>query len=168
MIGLVKAPQLNFNSLLGVGVVLSLLLSFVLGEYRIKRLAIGSFAGFIIADKLATTVLGYLQKQSWGRGVELGIVQIVLFCGVIIAMMVGHGDEAGRGKGGLKVMVLALLTMLFVVASVIGFLPAGNRESLITDYNLASMIYGWHYVWLLASAGWLALLNYLPKPDKKK
>ncbi len=168
MIAFVKAPALNFNNLFGLGVLLTLLLGFVLGEYRVKRLAIGSFAGFIIADKLAVVVLNYLQKQSWGKGSELGVVQIVIFCVTIVMMVVGHGDEAGRGKGGVKVLVFALLTMLFVASSVISFLPTNSRETLVTDYNLASMIYGWHYIWLLASAGWLALLNYLPKPDKKK
>lgn len=161
-------PNINFNAkaLIVVGIIL--VLGIVLGEHRAKRIAMGSFVGFIVADKLGQGAFNYLQKQTWGQGVSLSTVQIVLFAAFVLLLTAGHSEELGRGHINLKLIILSLLTSVFIIASLIGFLPPGSREQLVTDYNIAALIYNWQYGWLLATALWMALLNYLPKPDKKK
>jgi len=161
-------PNINFNAKALMVVGLVVVLGIVLGEHRAKRIAMGTFVGFIVADKLGAGAFNYLQNQSWGRSVSLSAVQIALFVSFMVLLTIGHSEEHGRGHINLQLIILSLLTSIFVIASLIGFLPEESRTQLTTDYNIAAMIYGWQYIWLLATAVWMVILNFWPKPDHKK
>ena len=145
--------DLIFFGILG----LSAVGSFVLGEEKSQRLAIGvivgSFAGSQFAEqinKLAGSKVSFLNQ---------GLVAIILLALCILICMVGKNVRDSKWpKSKIKAIIFGLLSALAGTGYVIANLSESARNSLVTDHNLAAMVYdlrlylmGALIVWLLVS-----------------
>ncbi len=149
---------------LGAGLVLA----FVAGEGRVKKLATGSLVGFLVATQLGELVHAQLAKVSFMPDWSLATVQLVLFAVGTLLFNLGkvHHVE-GRQRVNAVSIAVAVITMAFIFASVLGFLTDSTRARLLNDYNLAAMLYNWHLVLLGLTAAGLIILEIMGANTKK-
>lgn len=149
--------KLGFD-LIFFGVIgLSAVGSFLLGEEKSQRLAIGviigSFAGSQFAEPI-NKAIG--DKASF---LNQGTVAIAILAVCILVCMLGKNVRDSKWpKSKIKAVVSGLLAALAGAGYVIANLSEQARNSLVTDHNLAAMAYdlrlylmGALIVWLLAT-----------------
>ncbi len=96
---------------------------------------------------------------------KLGFVALV--CTV---MFFGSLMSQKKARDKIRSIPLAILTALFITGFGVGLLPTSARESLVTDFNLAAQIYNFRFVFMVALAVWLVVIQLIPekKDDEKK
>lgn len=133
-----------------------------------KKLAAGSLVGYLVALQLGEFVLAQVSKLSFVPELSLSTVQLILFALVTLLFNMGktHHIE-GRPRVNIESVTVAFFAAAFIFASVLSFLSESTRSQLVSDYNLAAMLYEWRLLLLSLTAGGLLLIEIMGANTKK-
>ena len=161
-------PTLSFNTILFSALGAVLVLAFIAGEGRVKKLAAGSLVGYLVALQFGDFVLSQLGKLSFVPELSLGTVQIILLVVVTLLFNLGkvHHIE-GRTRVNVESIAVAIITAAFIFTAILGFLGEETRSNLLNEYNLAAMLYNWRLLLLGLTAGGLILIEIMGANTKK-
>ena len=131
--------------------------SFLLGEEKSQRLAIGVIIGSFAGNQFAEPINKAIgDKVSFLNQGTIAIAILVL-C-IVICMLGKNVRDSKWPKSKIKAVVSGLLSALAGVGYIIANLSEQARNSLVTDHNLAAMVYdlrlylmGALILWLLAT-----------------
>jgi hypothetical protein len=132
---------------------------FLLGEEKSQRLAIGVIIGSFAGSQLAEPI----NKLIGGKFdiVNQGVVAIALLALCIALCMLGKNVRDSKWpKSKVKAIISGVLSVLAGTGYVIANLSEQARNSLVTDHNLAAMVYDLRLYLMGALIAWL-ILTYL-------
>jgi hypothetical protein len=159
-------PNLTFNlALFGLAGLLAAL-GFMFGENRLKILSYASFIALFILTVVPNSFFDDLGNKihidiAPPKVAFIAIVCTIFFLGAIV------NQKKARFK--LRAIPLGIITAVFIVAFSINLFPKDQANDLVTNYNLAALIYNMRIPLLLLTTVWLAIIQFLPdKSDKEK
>lgn len=156
-------PKYFVLAALAVIVVVSILLK----EERVKRIAIGSLIGWFAAISFVTPLMPWVAKIKYFT-VTQSTLQLAIFG--IVTLLIGLSrvprDKVRPDRVSVKSVTLMLLTIGSIALAVLTFLPNGLRDRLVTDYNLVAMLYNVRVWWMMATVGCLVLVALWPRAKK--
>ncbi len=140
----------------------------ILGEARLKKIALSTFAGIVTATSLAP-VLNTAIKNLHLANLNNNMVQLVLLILIIILLSIGqiHRSE-GRMRMSMRLVVLSLVTSGLVVSNIIVFLPPDTAHRLIDQSNIIAILNASRPYWIAAAAIWLVVVNLWPSQRIRK
>ncbi len=154
---------LNANLYIFIVVGGCLLLAFLFGETRLRRIALAIIAGLFAADQL--TQFAMTQTSSVLKLTDPAMVQLALLLIVAVPLSLGKSVSVG-GHFSIRSFILALLLAATVVAYTQSYLPNGVREQMSTDFNLVAIAVNNKLYWLSGLLAWLILLSVWKKKPK--
>lgn len=140
-----------------------LLMAFLFGEARLKRIALAILAGLLAADQLTEFVI--TQAQPILRLNDPTVVRFGLLILVAIPLSLGKLVSVG-GRFSIRSFGLALLTSATLIAYTHSYLTGGMLDQLSTDYNLVAIAVDHQYYWLSGLLLWLIILQLWKKRSK--
>ena len=161
-------PNLTFNlTLFGLAAVLALL-GFMFGENRLKIL---SYASFIALFVLQVVPGSFFDDLGTKVHIDIAPPKIAFVAIICTVFFLGAVVNQKKAKYKLRAIPLGVITAVFIIAFCINLFPNNQTNDLITNYNLAAMIFNLRIPILLITATWLAVIQFLPdksdKDDKK-
>lgn len=153
----------SFNLLLVTVVGSSIALGMLLGEIRVRAMAFGLTAGFVVAQVLPESLLNILPETIVKADRKVAIIWIVAII-FICASFIGQR----HAQRSLRTIFFAIVTALFGVSISLVLLPVGTRQELVTNYNLAAMVYDLRAYIILFELGILIVLTALPIKNKEE
>lgn len=148
---------------LAVLVVVSVLMK----EERVKRIAIGSIIGWFAAITFVGPLLPFVEKVKV-LPISKEILQITIF-GLITAL-IGLSylprDKSRPDKVSLRSIALMILALGSIGLAVLTFVSDGLRQRWLTDYNLVALFYNLRIWWMMIMVGFLLLLILWPRAKK--
>lgn len=158
--------KLGFD-LIFFGVIgLSAVGSFLLGEEKSQRLAIGVIIGSFAGSQFAEPINKAIGDK--GSFLNQGTVAIAILAVCILVCMLGKNVRDSKWpKSKIKAVVSGLLAALAGAGYVIANLSEQARNSLVTDHNLAAMAYDLRLYLMGALIVWL-LVTYLTVGKAKR
>ena len=155
----------SFNLLLASIVGSSITLGMLLGEIRVRAMAFGLTAGFAIAQVLPESVLKVVPETIAGVDRKIAIIWIVAVI-FVCASFVGQR----HAQRSFRTIFFAIATALFGASISLVLMPVGSRQELVTNFNLAAMVYDLRTYIVLIELGLLIVFTAIPiksKEDKK-
>lgn len=161
-------PNLTFNlALFGLAAVLAVL-GFLFGENRLKILSYASFIALFILQMVPNSFFDELGNKAH---IDIASPKLAFIAIVCTIFFLGALINQRKSKFKLRAIPLGVITAVFIVAFSINSFPKDQANDLVTNYNLAAMIYNVRIPILLITAAWLAIIQFLPdksdKDDKK-
>lgn len=143
-----------------------ILLAFVLGQERMKRVALAAVVALYVNLQLGPVIVRFFSRYKLGFA-NKHVIYMVLFLLVTTLLSLGK-VEHDRHKGvSIPALILGVLTAGMLVSSGIEFLSADARQRLVTDYNLYAMVVATKNWWLGLTVGWVIVMNLWHRPQKK-
>lgn len=140
-----------------------LLMAFMFGEARLKRIALGLLAGLLAADQL--TDFAMTQTGSIIKITDPAVMSFILLLAVAVPLSLGKTPSVG-GRFSIRSFALAILTAAALIAYTHSYLGSGVREQLIVDYNLVAIASNNKSWWLSGLLIWLIVLQLWKKKAK--
>lgn len=149
--------KLGFD-LIFFGVIgLSAVGSFLLGEEKSQRLAIGVIIGSFAGSQFAEPINKAIGEKASFLNQGTIAIAILALC-ILICMLGKNVRDSKWPKSKIKAVVYGLLAALAGAGYVIANLSEQARNNLVTDHNLAAMAYdlrlyvmGALIIWLLVA-----------------
>lgn len=141
-----------------------LLLAFLFGEARLRRIALAVIAGLFAADQLSALAATQLANVGWKNANDL-IVHLGVLALVAIVLSLGKTVSVG-GRFSLRSFVLAILLGATLIAYTQSYLDFAAQETLATDYNLIAIASSHRLLWLIGLLVWLMFLQLWKKKSK--
>lgn len=153
----------SFNLILAIALGGAVALGMLLGEIRVRALAFGLSAGFVAAEILPETITKLIPSIS--NNVDRKLVLMWALAGVFIgASFVGQR----HAQRSVRTIFFAIATALFGVAISLALLPVGTRQGIITNFNLAAMIYDIRMYIVLAEIALIIVFTAIPLKSKEE
>jgi hypothetical protein len=135
----------------------------VVGHRHLVRESISVYVGLV----LASTFGGPLHDLIHNNAISQSTVQLVLLLAPIVLLQFGHAPGGGGHHGAkhsmIVTVILAVLSAMLIVSSVISQLDDSTRGNLLDASNLAAQIYNLRLFWLaLVPAGIAASAIFKP------
>lgn len=145
-----------------------LLIGVLLGEGRLKKVTLATFAGLVVADNFAKPIDKFLSTRHF-LSLSLAAIQAILLITTIVLLSLGkmHKSEA-LGKSSLRGIILSILASVFIVTSTIHLLPPDIHDKILSQSTLIFLLYKLRIVWMGLTVVWLIILNIWPVPEKPK
>jgi hypothetical protein len=124
----------------------------VLGQNKIKTLALSVYVGIVVATELGGVASDFLVKQPAASSITPGLINLVLFGLPILILEFGRKQHSrGKSHGGMVMtLVLSVLTSALIVSSGMHLISGGTLRSLLDSSIIASSIYRFRLVWIAA------------------
>ena len=158
--------KLGFD-LIFFGVIgLSAVGSFLLGEEKSQRLAIGVIIGSFAGSQFAEPINRAVGDKASFLNQGVIAIAILAFC-IVICILGKNVRDSKWPKSKVKALISGLLSALAGVGYVIANISEQARSSLVTDHNLAAMAYDLRLYLMGALIVWL-LVTYLSVGKAKR
>jgi len=111
-----------------------------LGDEKSQRLAIGVLIGSFAVTQFSEPI----EKALGGRVAAITpvLVSVIIMARCVLACLIGKNVRDKKWpKSIIKSIILGVLSGLVAIAYVIASIPAQLRYNLVTDHNLAAMVY---------------------------
>ncbi|MEX0932156.1 MAG: hypothetical protein WDZ81_00940 [Candidatus Saccharimonadales bacterium] len=107
---------------------------------HIKFVALGLFLGIVLAQFAAGELLEFINRYlNFNEAIGLSVLQLLLI--IIPAVVLGLNHYHARTNAGLiKPVILALLTSLLALSSLLEFLPNDFRKEIIANSFVAGQL----------------------------
>jgi hypothetical protein len=143
-------PALSTDIIIIGATGLVVLYGFVAGYGALVREAISVYVGLVLASSFGQPLYDFIQQQSGDNAaVSQTIVQLALFAiPIIILQFVRHRPHTHHQDSYIITFILAILTGLLFVSSVLTQLDQVTLSHIIDDSSLAGWIYDLRLVWI--------------------
>lgn len=156
----------GFNILFFVVLGLTTATAFFLGEEKSQRLVIGVLAGSFATTEFSVPLANLLTGKVAFTNQAFLAIFLMIIC-VAICLLGKNVQDKKWPKSRIKAVISGALSGLVAMSYVISSLPADQRNTLLTDYNLASLSYDLRLYLLAALIVWL-LFTYVSVGKAKK
>lgn len=152
--------------------VLGIAYGFILKREKTITILCSTYIAMVMAANFTEYIFQFFQgnkviaNQIWIQGnMSTSTVAIGLFLLVIIFVSgaINSSSSSSGDLSPLEVIVYMALTMALIISSIIGFLPEATRASVVSGSKVASIIYGFKTLWVIAPPISLVLLNFRRK-----
>lgn len=153
-----QVSQLNISPDFAIFILILAVLAYaiLLGQDKIKTLALSAYVGIVLATEAAPPLAQFLASQRWdwsGRIGE-GIVQLVLFALPLLFLEVGHHSKRrGHHKPRNRMMItvlMAIATAFLIISYGSDFIGAVGIKDFLDQSTLATHIYRYKLAWTAA------------------
>lgn len=151
-----------FFAVIGLGVVGG----FFLGEEKSQRMAIGVLVGSFAVTQFSDPLTKLLDGKVSFVTPSIITIAIMSLC-VILCVMGKNVRDKKWPKSKLKAIISGFLSGLVATAYVVYALPLDARTNLVTEHNLAALVYDLRIYLAGALTLWL-LITYLTVGKAKK
>jgi len=158
--------KLGFDIIFFAVIGLSTVGSFFLGEEKSQRLMIGVITGSFAASIFAEPI--YKLVGSKVSFINQGLIALTLLalC-IVMCVLAKNVRDSKWPKSKIKALIAGALSGLAGMAYVIAALPEQTRSVLITEHNLAAIVYDLR-IYLMAALVLALLLSYWTIGKAKK
>lgn len=160
-------PSLSTDAMIVVVLGAVVVYGVITGAARLTRLAISVYVGLVIVSSLAPLFRSGVATIPFG--LSQGMANIILLTLPILLLQFGshHGSTHAHKRGHYMplTILLATLTALLIIASVVGILDAPMRKQILLESNLASQIYALQLAWIVAVPVAIAAMAFI-RPKK--
>lgn len=144
-----------------------ILLAFLIGQERMKRVALAVIVALYVSIQLGPAILSFLSRYHLSF-VNKNIIFATLFIVITVLLSLGR-VEKDRQKGiSIPALILAVLTAGMLVSNGVELMPLHIKEQLVTDYNLYAMVVAAKNWWLGLAVAWIIVMNLWHRPDRHK
>jgi hypothetical protein len=147
-------PTLSTDAFIVVGTGLIFIYGVIAGYTALVRESISVYVGLVLANSFGAAAYRVIAPGADSHfPVSQVEVRLLLLIAPILVLQLTrrHGHGAGRAKHNLVVtLLLAALTAMLVVSSVLSQLDPTSLASTLLNSNLASWIYQLRLLWLAA------------------
>lgn len=144
-----------------------ILLAFLIGQERMKRVALAAIVALYVSTELGPPILSFLSRYHLSF-VNKNIIFATLFILITVLLSLGR-VEKDRQKGvSIPALILAVLTAGMLVSNGVELMPLRIKEQLVTDYNLYAMVVAAKNWWLGLTVAWIIVMNLWHRPDRHK
>lgn len=158
--------KLGFDILFFAVVGLGVAGSFFLGEEKSQRMAIGVLVGSFAVTQFSEPLTKLLNGKVGFVAPSIIAIVIMSLC-VAICVLGKNVRDKRWPKSKLKATVSGFMSGLVATAYVVYALPEVTRNSLVTDHNLAAMVYDSRIYLAAVLTIWL-LITYLTVGKAKR
>lgn len=159
-------PAITFNLVLFSLVGGLSVLGFFFGENRLKFVSYGAFvAFFILLVSSESTLTDIASKTNLPIATaKLGFVAVICVLSFLGALL-----DQKKARNKIRSIFLGIITALFITGYGVALLPASAQKTLVTDFNLAAQVDNFRLYFMLATAVWLIIIQFIPnKKDDEK
>lgn len=144
-------PSLSTDALIIGATALVAVYGVIAGHGSLVREAISVYVGIVIATTFGHPLYEYIQHSAGGGlVVNQTLVQMLLLVLPIVLLQFGHRapHSSKHGYSRIITFILAVLTAMLIVSSVIGQFDDVTRGHILDNSNLASQIYNLRIAWI--------------------
>lgn len=144
-------PSLSTDAIIIGAIALVAVYGMIAGHGALVREAISVYVGIVIATTFGKPLYDYIQASAGGGlAVSQTLVQMTLLVLPIVLLQFGHrAPHTGRhGYSHIVTFILAVLTAMLIVSSVITQLDDVSRSHILDQSNLAAQIYNLRIAWI--------------------
>lgn len=162
----------SWDVFIGLVFLLGVAYGFILKREKTITVLCSTYIAMVMATNFTQYVFQFFQgnkvvaNQIWVKGnMSEGTVAIALFL-LVIVFVSGAINSSATSSGDLspiEVIIYTALTMALIISTIIGFLPAESRDSILAASKVASIIFGMRTLWIIAPPISLVLLNFRRK-----
>ena len=162
----------SWDVFIGLTFVLGIAYGFILKREKTITVLCSTYIAMVMAGSFTDYVFQFfhgnkvIANQIWVKGnLSQSTVAIALFL-IVLFFVSGAINSAASGSGDLspvKVIIYSALIMAIIISTIIGFLPEVTRNNVIAGSKVASIIYGFKTLWIIAPPISLVLLNFRRK-----
>ena len=149
--------------------VLGVAYGFILKREKVITILSSVYIAIVMATSFTEYVFQFFQgnkviaNQVWVKGnVSSGTVAIALF--LLVIFFVSGAINASSTKSGdtsaFEVIIYMALSMALIISTILGFLPEATRATIMGTSRVASIIYGFRTLWIIAPPITLVILNF--------
>lgn len=128
----------------------------LLGRGRVFNILINTYVGYVIASELGDFAYSYLSKANelaHSFQVSLFGAKVIVFAAVIFLLTL-KSELAGTQDDGMTssvyTAVYGFLSAGLILSTVFTFMTESDRINLFSSSSIASQVYQYHLVWLVA------------------
>jgi len=162
----------SWDVFIGLTFVLGVAYGFILKREKTITILCSTYVAIVMASNFTDYVFQFFQgnkviaNQIWvSSNVSSSTVAIALFL-IVLVFVSGAINSSSSTSGDLsplEVIIYIALTMALVISSIIGFLPDMNRSNILSASKVATIIYGFRTLWIIAPPISLVLFNFRRK-----
>lgn len=142
-------PALSVNLIIAATMALTIVYAVVVGYAALVRESISIYVGLVLANAFGKPLYDYLKNTSLGGfHPSQQLIQLVLLILPIIILQFVHHKHGQAKHNTVITMVLAVLTSLLLISSVLIQLDPLTLARTTDQSALASWIYDFRLVWL--------------------
>lgn len=162
----------SWDVFIGLTFVLGVAYGFILKREKTITVLCSTYIAMVMASGFTEYVFQFFQgnkvigNQVWIKSnVSQSTIAIALFL-IVIFFVSGAIISASSSSGDLspvEVIIYTALTMALIISTIIGFLPEVSRNNIIASSKVASIIYNFRTLWIIAPPISLVILNFRRK-----
>ncbi len=147
-------PAPSTDLLIVLTISLMLVYGFIGGAAKLSRVAISLYVGLVLAANFGPTFHA-TAAHAVGHGpfgLTMTMTNLLLLVIPVVILQFGghHHGHVQHRSNGIVIAVLALLTAMLAIASVITQFTGARLDDILMNSNLATQIYTLKLVWLAA------------------
>ena len=159
----------SWDVFIGLTFVLGVAYGFILKREKTITILCSTYIAMVMASSFTEYVFQFFQgnkvigNQIWIKSnMSSSTVAIALFL-IVLFFVSGAINSASSSSGDLspaEVIIYTALTMALIISTIIGFLPEISRNNIIASSKVASIVYGFRTLWVIAPPISLVILNF--------
>lgn len=149
--------------------ILGVAYGFILKREKVITILSSIYIAIVMATSFTEYVFQFFQgnkviaNQIWVKGnISSGTVAIALF--LLVIFFVSGAINASSSRSGdasvIEVIVYMALSMALIISTILGFLPEETRTMITNGSKVATIIYGFRTLWVIAPPISLVILNF--------
>lgn len=147
-----ELSQININAdfALFLIVIAVVVYAILLGQEKVKTLALSAYVGIVLAREVAPHLSGFLTSQRWdfNGSLGLGIVQLALFAIPLITLEIGKRGRKQRTHNRMLItLLMAIMTAFLIIAYGVEFIGEAGIKDFLDQSTLATQIYALKLWW---------------------
>lgn len=165
---LMPIPALSTDFLVIATGLLVIIYSLVAGQGALIRESISVYVGLVMANTFGGPLYEYSKTASLGSfSVTETMVRLVLLAFPVVLLMFAHMRSHTRHKSSsIVTIVLAILTSLLLISSVLAQLDSATLASVTDESTLALMIHQFQLAWVGGVVIAIAIAAFFRPKDK--
>jgi hypothetical protein len=144
-----RVPTLSTDFVILLALGLVVLYSLVVGHAALVREAISLYVGLVLAATFGSQAYAKIAGGDGHFPLSQTEVKVLILILPVVLLQFGHHKVAHKHHYSFVVtLILALLTGLLAISSVMSQLDAGALQTTLNNSTWASWIYDFRYAWL--------------------
>ena len=164
---------LSWDLFIALFFVIMAVYGFLLGRSRVFNILINSYVGYVIAFELGDFAFDYLTRAAQIShsvnvtlfGAKVFVFALVVFVLTLNSELLGIRDDSSANK--VWTVLYGILAAGLILSSVFGFMGNAEQVNLFSGSQLATQVYNYRLVWLVAPILTVIVANVLNRFGKR-